>query len=142
MRLTTRLRNAYRALTTRTYDAAGGSGRWPAAATMPAPVGEALAARGTLAVVGCSVPQIAAVTGHTLASVYSILAKHYLHRNPALAQSAIRRLERITKLPTASQLLDDGIVGSEEKGCNFKGAPSETRTPDPLIKSQLLYQLS
>jgi hypothetical protein len=68
---------------------------------MPAPVGEALAARGTLAVVGCSVPQIAAVTGHTLASVYSILAKHYLHRNPALAQSAIRRLERITKLPTA-----------------------------------------
>jgi len=22
------------------------------------------------------------------------------------------------------------------------GAPSETRTPDPLIKSQLLYQLS
>jgi hypothetical protein len=24
----------------------------------------------------------------------------------------------------------------------FFGAPSETRTPDPLIKSQLLYQLS
>jgi tetratricopeptide (TPR) repeat protein len=49
MKLTARLRNAYRALTTRTYDAAGASGRWPAAATMPAPVGEALAARGTLA---------------------------------------------------------------------------------------------
>ena len=24
----------------------------------------------------------------------------------------------------------------------FGGGPSETRTPDPLIKSQLLYQLS
>ena len=25
---------------------------------------------------------------------------------------------------------------------DFGGGPSETRTPDPLIKSQLLYQLS
>jgi hypothetical protein len=25
---------------------------------------------------------------------------------------------------------------------DFTGGPSETRTPDPLIKSQLLYQLS
>jgi hypothetical protein len=32
-----------------------------------------------------------------------------------------------------------------EKGLillGWSGAPSETRTPDPLIKSQLLYQLS
>jgi hypothetical protein len=32
----------------------------------------------------------------------------------------------------------------QEKLCSacFFSAPSETRTPDPLIKSQLLYQLS
>jgi hypothetical protein len=35
---------------------------------------------------------------------------------------------------------------AEDANCRenekFSGAPSETRTPDPLIKSQLLYQLS
>jgi hypothetical protein len=30
----------------------------------------------------------------------------------------------------------------EESTFDLTGAPSETRTPDPLIKSQLLYQLS
>jgi hypothetical protein len=29
-----------------------------------------------------------------------------------------------------------------EKTLDFIDGPSETRTPDPLIKSQLLYQLS
>jgi hypothetical protein len=29
-----------------------------------------------------------------------------------------------------------------QKTLDFAGAPSEIRTPDPLIKSQLLYQLS
>jgi lambda family phage portal protein len=47
----TRLARATRAaLTTfrRSFDAAGGSGRWPAVATMPAPVSAGLAARGPL----------------------------------------------------------------------------------------------
>ena len=31
---------------------------------------------------------------------------------------------------------------NEQKTALFSGAPQGTRTPDPLIKSQLLYQLS
>jgi hypothetical protein len=34
-----------------------------------------------------------------LRSVHSILDAHYLHRDPALAESAIRKLERRTKTP-------------------------------------------
>ncbi len=37
---------------------------------------------------------------------------------------------------------DDLEELDDEKTLDFIGGPSETRTPDPLIKSQLLYQLS
>jgi integrase len=46
-----------------------------------------------LAIVGCTEPQIAAITGHSLADVRSILDANYLHRDPALAETAIRKLE-------------------------------------------------
>jgi len=46
-----------------------------------------------LALVGCSEPEIATITGHSLREVRSILDAHYLHRDPALAESAIRKLE-------------------------------------------------
>jgi len=46
-----------------------------------------------LALVGCSEPEIATITGHSLRDVRSILDAHYLHRDPALAESAIRKLE-------------------------------------------------
>ena len=46
-----------------------------------------------LAMVGCSVPEIATITGHSLRDVNSILDANYLHRDPALAESAIRKLE-------------------------------------------------
>src|SRR5262249_26311552 len=46
-----------------------------------------------LAVVGCTEPQIAAITGHSLSDVKSILDANYLHRDPMLAESAIRKLE-------------------------------------------------
>jgi integrase len=50
-----------------------------------------------LALVGCSEPQIASITGHSLRDVRSILDRHYLHRDPALAMDAIRKLEdRVT----------------------------------------------
>jgi integrase len=52
-----------------------------------------------LALVGCSEPEIAALTGLSLSAVRSILDKHYLHRDPALAENAIRKLERGTKFP-------------------------------------------
>lgn len=52
-----------------------------------------------LAVAGCTEAEIATITGHTLRDVRSILDAHYLHRDPALAESAIRKLERRTKTP-------------------------------------------
>jgi len=47
-----------------------------------------------LAVAGCTEAEIAAITGHSLRDVAVILDAHYLHRDPALAESAIRKLEK------------------------------------------------
>jgi integrase len=52
-----------------------------------------------LALAGCTESEIAAFTGHSLSDVRSILDVHYLHRDPALAESAVRKLERRTKTP-------------------------------------------
>ena len=49
-----------------------------------------------LALCGCTEPEIATFTGHTLSDVRSILESHYLHRDPALAESALRKLEKGT----------------------------------------------
>jgi integrase len=46
-----------------------------------------------LALVECTEAQIAAITGHSLADVRSILDAHYLHRDPDLARAAIHKLE-------------------------------------------------
>jgi integrase len=54
-----------------------------------------------LAQAGCSVPEIATITGHSLADVSAILDGHYLSRDVTLAESAIRKLETRTKCPTA-----------------------------------------
>jgi hypothetical protein len=47
-----------------------------------------------LALAGCSEAEIATLTGHALRDVRSILDANYLHRDPALAESAVRKLER------------------------------------------------
>jgi integrase len=52
-----------------------------------------------LALAGCTESEIATVTGHALRDVRSILDSHYLHRDPALAESAITKLETRTKFP-------------------------------------------
>ncbi len=55
-----------------------------------------------LAVAGCSVPEIAAITGHSLRQVAAIVDAHYLSRDPALGVSAIHKLEaheKRTKTP-------------------------------------------
>jgi integrase len=52
-----------------------------------------------LALVGCTETEIATVTGHSLRSVRAIIDTHYLARDPALAESAITKLERGTKTP-------------------------------------------
>jgi integrase len=57
-----------------------------------------------LATTGCTTPEIASLTGHSLRDVNAILDAHYLHRDPALAASAIAKLERgtnrVANLPT------------------------------------------
>jgi integrase len=50
-----------------------------------------------LALAGATEAEIATITGHSLADVRSILDQHYLNRDPALAESAIRKLEHRTK---------------------------------------------
>jgi integrase len=52
-----------------------------------------------LALVECTEAEIATITGHSLRDVHAILDSHYLSRDPALAESAIRKLERGTKAP-------------------------------------------
>jgi integrase len=46
-----------------------------------------------LAIAGCTEAEIATITGHSLRSVRAIIDTHYLSRDPALAESAIRKLE-------------------------------------------------
>ncbi|MHC2108348.1 tyrosine-type recombinase/integrase [Methylobacterium sp. CM6246] len=52
-----------------------------------------------LALAGCSVPEIATLTGHSLSDVRSILDAHYFNRDPKLALAAIEKLERRTLSP-------------------------------------------
>ena len=49
-----------------------------------------------LAMVECTEAEIATITGLSLHSVRSTLDTHYLHRDAALAESAIAKLERGT----------------------------------------------
>ena len=52
-----------------------------------------------LALAGCTEAEIATITGHSLRSVRAIIDTHYLSRDPALGESAIRKLETRTKSP-------------------------------------------
>jgi hypothetical protein len=52
-----------------------------------------------LALAGCTEAEIATTTGLSLRNVRAILDSHYLNRDPALAVSAIRKLEKRTKAP-------------------------------------------
>lgn len=47
-----------------------------------------------LAEAGCSVPEIATITGHSLAEVETLLDSHYLSRSRGMAESAIAKLEK------------------------------------------------
>jgi integrase len=49
-----------------------------------------------LAVAGCTEPEIASITAHSINDVKSILEKHYLYLDPQLATNAIRKLESST----------------------------------------------
>jgi integrase len=91
-----------------------------------------------LAIASCSVPEIAAITGHSLKDVEDILDQHYLNRDQALAETAIRKLERTQRRPKP---VNRPVNRPGRRGLSA-GGRTRTRTWDPLIKSQLLYQLS
>ena len=68
--------------------------------------------------------EIATITGHSLRDVRSILDAHYLHRDPALAESAIRKLEmgyaqRVAEAKTGTiwlqNELQNGLTESNSK---------------------------
>lgn len=61
-----------------------------------------------LALAGCSEAEIGAITGHSLRDVRSILDANYLHRDPALAENAIKKLEARTHLQTELQCSTPG----------------------------------
>jgi len=91
-----------------------------------------------LALAGCTEAEIATITGHSLRGVRAILDSHYLSRDPALGESAIRKLEKGTKSPTdqlTSQLVRDVLMPKREKPSEINGGRTRTRTLDPLIKS-------
>ena len=52
-----------------------------------------------LAIAECTEAEIATITGHSLRGVRAILNSHYLSRDQALGESAIRKLEKGTKTP-------------------------------------------
>jgi integrase len=83
----------------RPWTSHGFQASWRIAATKAGIVGVTFHdLRGTavtrLAIVGCTEAEIATITGHSLRDVRSILDANYLHRDPALGESAIRKLER------------------------------------------------
>lgn len=47
-----------------------------------------------LAIAGCTVPEIATITGHSLKDAETILSKHYFSRDRQLGESAISKLEK------------------------------------------------
>lgn len=47
-----------------------------------------------LAAAGCTVPEIATITGHSLKTVEAMLDRHYLSRSVGMAESAIAKLEK------------------------------------------------
>jgi hypothetical protein len=61
---------------------------------------------------GCTEAEIATLTGHSLRNVRAILDAHYLHHDPALAESAIKKLETRTKSQTVFQTVPE-CSGSE-----------------------------
>lgn len=61
----------------------------------PWPLGIRGTAATRLALAGCTVPQIAAITGHSMKDVESILEAHYLGGAVELAEAAIVKLNAV-----------------------------------------------
>jgi hypothetical protein len=64
---------------------------------------------------GCTEAEIAAITGPSLRDVAVILDVHYLHHDPPLAETAVRKLENRNKISqlTAQPSLPVLVVGGK-----------------------------
>jgi hypothetical protein len=89
--------------------------------------------------------EISTITGHTLRDVRSILDAHYpiaIRRLPKVPFASSKREQKFPMDlpigPNCSSLFSVKL----ERTCVINGGRTRTRTLDPLIKSQLLYQLS
>lgn len=68
-----------------------------------------------LAAAGCTVPEIATITGHSLKDVETILDRHYFSRDAALGESAIAKLEAHR---AGTQAVNGAVNGSTaQDGC-------------------------
>ncbi len=72
-----------------------------------------------LAEAGCSVPEIASITGHTMKSVHGILER-YLARTKALAGSAIEKFENASSTIFANQLQTEVRSAAEDVAKSLK----------------------
>ena len=88
-----------------------------------------------LALVGCTEAEIAAITGHSIRDVRSILDAHYLHRDQALAESAIRKLE----MGYAQREAQNGYRSRQNDRQN--GPPSPTAKGGKSAADQLAGEL-
>lgn len=66
-----------------------------------------------LALAGCTEAEIATITGHSLKTVGSLLDRHYLSRDPGLAESAIAKLE---KHRMGTQIVNHSVNRSGDQG--------------------------
>ncbi|HWE20132.1 MAG TPA: integrase, partial [Hyphomicrobiaceae bacterium] len=55
-----------------------------------------------LALAGCTVPEISIFTGLSIDDVQQILAKHYLNRDPKIAENAAAKLAKLAETRTVS----------------------------------------
>ena len=69
-----------------------------------------------LARAGCTVPEIATFTGHSLADVHSILDAHYLSRDVTLADAAMRKLEASLRVGADDEEAAKGIAKDRPEG--------------------------
>ena len=95
-----------------------------------------------LALVGATEAEIATITGHSLRTCTrsSTCTISRAIRRSARAPSASSKGNKTSQL--SSQLVPDVLSGRRKKRSEINGGRTRTRTLDPLIKSQLLYQLS
>jgi len=81
------------------------------------------------AIEGSTIPQIAAITGHSVTDVRSILEAHYLYLDEALGDSAVEKRERSTKFPT------DRLPTGLQTDSNCQKLSSSVQTEDRNIRT-------